>query len=249
MPEGYLHLTCEQDAARFTRSCKAATRKPTLRGKLASIRRRSAASLFATPARAAIASSKRTRRPRRDAKRPRTSHTKSSPDFVELIERKLTQEQWSPNQISRHMAKMASPLSVTSTSISISGKTRKTGAGCIFTCVTAAKNTTRRKGRGFGASADSEAASIWISGLLCRRKRPHIGASEAHTIIGTNHKGWFSCRTSSEPQIHQARQTAGREHGLCRPPGLAHALLPLANASKQSLRQSKKFTSHAQIAT
>ena len=48
----------------------------TSRGKLASIRRRSAASLFATPARAAIASSKRTRRPRRDAKRPRTSRAK-----------------------------------------------------------------------------------------------------------------------------------------------------------------------------
>ena len=60
----------------ITRSCKAATRKPTSRGKLASIRRRSAASLFATPARAAIASSKRTKRPRREAKRPRTSRAK-----------------------------------------------------------------------------------------------------------------------------------------------------------------------------
>ena len=38
--------------------------------------------------------------------------------------------------------RMASPLSVTSASISMSGKTRKTGARCIFTCVTAAKNTT-----------------------------------------------------------------------------------------------------------
>src|SRR6202790_2478021 len=41
------------------RSCKAATRKPTSRGRLAWIRRRSAESLFVTPGRAAIASSKR----------------------------------------------------------------------------------------------------------------------------------------------------------------------------------------------
>ena len=63
LPEGYLHLTCE-NAARFTRSCKAATRKPTSR---ANWRRsvRSAVSLFAIASRAAIASSKRTRRPRR----------------------------------------------------------------------------------------------------------------------------------------------------------------------------------------
>src|ERR1700686_2534206 len=73
MPEGYLHLTYD---ARFTHSCKAATRKPISRGKLASIDRPSAASWFATPARAATASSKRTTRPREDAKRPRTSRAK-----------------------------------------------------------------------------------------------------------------------------------------------------------------------------
>ena len=47
--------------------------------------------------------------------------------------------------------RMASPLSVTSASISMSGKTRKTGARCIFTCVTAAKNTTGARARIRGA--------------------------------------------------------------------------------------------------
>jgi hypothetical protein len=45
-----------------------------------------------------------------------------TPDLVALVEEKLTQEQWSPDQISG-----ASLVSVTSASISMCGKTRRTG--------------------------------------------------------------------------------------------------------------------------
>src|SRR5271157_1246422 len=108
---GTAHLTEEKcpkaisispanNAARFTRSCKAATRKPTSRGKLASIRRRSAASLFVTPARRGYrfkqAHEKASQRRKEASDKPR----KMTPDLVELIEEKLTQEQWSPDQIS-----------------------------------------------------------------------------------------------------------------------------------------------------
>jgi hypothetical protein len=50
MPEGYLHLTCEQRCQIYA-LLQSGHSKPTSRGRLASIRRRSAASLFATPAR------------------------------------------------------------------------------------------------------------------------------------------------------------------------------------------------------
>src|ERR1700675_2939333 len=69
MPEGYLHLTCEQRCQIYAllqsgHSQAHIARKAWIRG-------RSAASLFVTPGRAAIASSKRTRKPRTDARRPR----------------------------------------------------------------------------------------------------------------------------------------------------------------------------------
>jgi IS30 family transposase len=101
MPEGYLHLTCEQ-RCQIMRSCKAVTRKPTSRGRLAWIRRRSAARLFVTSERAAIASSKRTRRPRRDARRPRTKNDAGlgGADRGETDARAV-----SPDQISGRLAK------------------------------------------------------------------------------------------------------------------------------------------------
>ena len=75
MPEGYLHLTCEQRCQIYA-LLQSGHSQAHIARQIGVDRRRSAASLFATPARAAIASSKRTRRPRRDAKRPRTSRAK-----------------------------------------------------------------------------------------------------------------------------------------------------------------------------
>src|SRR5580658_5732989 len=87
------------------RSCKAATRKPTSRGQLASIRRRSAASFVrntgARGYRFKQAHEKASRRRKEASDKPR----KMTPDLVELIEEKLTQEQWSPDQISGRLAK------------------------------------------------------------------------------------------------------------------------------------------------
>ena len=72
MPEGYLHLTYEQRCQIYG-SCKAATRKPTSRGKWRR-RRRSAASC--SQHRRARLSLQASAQPRRDAKRPRTSRAK-----------------------------------------------------------------------------------------------------------------------------------------------------------------------------
>ena len=76
---------------------------------------------------------------------------KMTPDLVELIEEKLSKSSGVPMRSAGVWRRMASPLSVTSGSISMSGKTRKTGARCIFTCVTAAKNTTGARARIRGA--------------------------------------------------------------------------------------------------
>src|SRR5271154_661868 len=82
---------------------------------------------------------------------------------------------------------MASPLSVTSASISMSGKTRKAGAHCIFTCVTAAKYN-KRKGKNSGRGLIPNRVDIDQRPSVVAAKS-RIGDWEADTIIGANHRG------------------------------------------------------------
>ena len=74
-----------------------------------------------------------------------------TPDLVELIEEKLTQEQWSPDQISGRLARDGVALISHERIYQHVWKDKKTGARCIFTCVTAAKNTTGARARIRGA--------------------------------------------------------------------------------------------------
>jgi IS30 family transposase len=64
---------------------------------------------------------------------------KMKPD-LELVEEKLTQEQWSPDQFSGWL--MKNGAASTSASTSMSGKTRKTPEPFMSSCVTAVKSTT-----------------------------------------------------------------------------------------------------------
>ena len=75
MPEGYLHLTCEQRCQIYA-LLQSGHSQAHIARQIGVDPSTISRELFATPARAAIASSKRTRRPRRDAKRPRTSRAK-----------------------------------------------------------------------------------------------------------------------------------------------------------------------------
>ena len=150
MPEGYLHLTCEQRCQIYA-LLQSGHSQAHIARKIgvdpSTISRELVRNTGARGYRFKQAHEKASQRRKEASDKPR----KMTPDLVELIEEKLTREQWSPDQISGVSRRMASPLSVTSASISMSGKTRKTGAHCIFTCVTAAKNTTSGKARIRGA--------------------------------------------------------------------------------------------------
>ena len=78
----------------------------------------------------------------------------------------------------------------------MSGKTRKTGARCIFTCVTAEK-IQQAQGQEFGARADSQPRRYRSAASYCRRKS-RIGDWEATRLSAPITKA-LSCRTSSEP--------------------------------------------------
>ena len=148
MPEGYLHLTCEQRCQIYALLQSGHSQAHIARQigvDPSTISRELVRNTGARGYRFKQAHEKASQRREEASDKPR----KMTPDLVELIEEKLTQEQWSPDQISGRLAKDG--VAVTSASISMSGKTRKTGARCIFTCVTAAKNTTGARARIRGA--------------------------------------------------------------------------------------------------
>ena len=150
MPEGYLHLTCEQRCQIYALLQSGHSQAHIARQigvDPSTISRELVRNTGARGYRFKQAHEKASQRRQEASDKPR----KMTPDLVELIEEKLTQEQWSPDQISGRLAKDGVAFIFTSASISMSGKTRKTGARCIFTCVTAAKNTTGARARIRGA--------------------------------------------------------------------------------------------------
>jgi IS30 family transposase len=72
---------------------------------------------------------------------------KMTPVLVALVEAKLTQEQWSPDQISGRLAKDGVAFMSHERIYQHVWKDKKDGVSCIFTCVTAAKNTTSGRAR------------------------------------------------------------------------------------------------------
>src|SRR4249920_2649721 len=137
MPEGYLHLTCEQRCQIYALLQSGHSQAHIARQigvDPSTISRELVRNTGARGYRFKQAHEKASQRREEASDKPR----KMTPDLVELIEEELTQEQWSPDQISGRLAKDG--VALISHERSMSGKTRKTGARCIFTCVTAAKN-------------------------------------------------------------------------------------------------------------
>ena len=131
----------------------------------------------------------------------------------------------------------------------MSGKTRRTGARCIFTCVTAAKKYNRRKGKNSGRRLIPNRVDIDQRPPIVAAKS-RIGDWEADTIIGANRQRRCHVARRANLQIHQARQTAGQERELCAVQACARVLLPLADRIETiTYDNGKEFASHAQIAT
>ena len=155
MPEGYLHLTCEQRCQIYALLQSGHSQAHIARQigvDPSTISRELVRNTGARGYRFKQAHEKASQRRQEASDKPR----KMTPDLVELIEEKLTQEQWSPDQISGRLAKDGVAfISHERIYQHVWKDGRKTGARCIFTCVTAAKNTTGARARIRGA-ADSE---------------------------------------------------------------------------------------------
>ena len=104
MPEGYLHLTCEQRCQIYA-LLQSGHSQAHIARKIgvdrSTISRELVRNTGARGYRFKQAHEKATHRRKKASDKPR----KMTPDLVELIEEKLTREQWSPDQISGRLAK------------------------------------------------------------------------------------------------------------------------------------------------
>src|ERR1700735_5699505 len=145
---------------------------------------------------------------------------------------------------------MGSPVSVTSASISMSGKTGKTGVSCIFTCVTAAKNTTSGRARIRGAGC-FRTASTSISDLPLS---PQKAASETGrpTQLSVPITEAPSCRMSHVERKSKYTKLAKLPDNTADSvvQACARVLLPLADRIETiTYDNGKEFASHVEIAT
>ena len=214
MPEGYLHLTCEQRCQIYALLQSGHSQAHIARQigvDPSTISRELVRNTGARGYRFKQAHEKASQRREEASDKPR----KMTPDLVELIEEKLTQEQWSPDQISGRLAKDGVAFISHERIYQHVWKDKKDGGMLYLHLRHSGKKYNRRKGKNSGR------------GLIPNRvdidQRPPIVAAKSR--IGdwegrhdyrrqSQRRCHVACRANL--QIHQARQTAGQERGLCR---------------------------------
>ena len=237
MPEGYLHLTCEQRCQIYALLQSGRSQAHIARQigvDPSTISRELVRNIGARGYRFKQAHEKASQRRQEASDKPR----KMTPDLVELIEEKLTQEQWSPDQISGRLAKDGVAFISHERIYQHVWKDKKDGGTLYLHLRHSGKKYNRRKGKNSGRGLIPNRVDIDQRPPIVAAKS-RIGDWEADTIIGANHKGVvmslrpISCTPSAtcdscrfpgrgcgsrraNLQIHQARQTAGQERGLCR---------------------------------
>ena len=213
MPEGYLHLTCEQRCQIYA-LLQSGHSQAISRGKLASIRRRSAASLFATPARAAIASSKRTRRPR-ETRRGLGQAAQNDARFGGADRRKSDARAVEPRSDQRASGEGWRRLYQSRAHLSACLERQERRGHAVSSLASQRQKIQQAQGQEFGARADSEPRRYRSAASYCRRKKPHrrLGAD---TIIGANHKGVVMSHVERTSKYTKLAKLPDKNAELCR---------------------------------
>src|SRR4029077_18948694 len=113
---------------------------------------------------------------------------KMTPDLVELIEEKLTREQWSPDQISGRLAKDGVAFISHERIYQHVWKDKKDGGALHLHLRHSGKKYNKRKGKNSGRGLIPNRVDIDQRPSIVAEKS-RIGDWEADTIIGANHRG------------------------------------------------------------
>ena len=247
MPEGYLHLTCEQRCQIYALLQSGHSQAHIARQigvDPSTISRELVRNTGARGYRFKQAHEKASQRRQEASDKPR----KMTPDLVELIEEKLTQEQWSPDQISGRLAKDGVAFISHERIYQHVWKDKKDGGTLYLHLRHSGKKYNRRKGKNSGRGLIPNRVDIDQRPPIVAAKS-RIGDWEADTIIGANHKGVVMShveRTSKYTKLAKLPdKNADSVVQAC-----ARVLLPLADQIETiTYDNGKEFASHAQIAT
>ena len=225
MPEGYLHLTCEQRCQIYALLQSGHSQAHIARQigvDPSTISRELVRNTGARGYRFKQAHEKASQRREEASDKPR----KMTPDLVELIEEKLTQEQWSPDQISGRLAKDGVAFVSHERIYQHVWKDKKDGGMLYLHLRHSGKKYNRRKGKNSGRGLIPNRVDIDQRPPIVAAKS-RIGDWEADTIIGANHKGVVMShveRTSKYTKLAKLHKNADSVLQAC-----ARVLLPLAD--------------------
>ena len=187
MPEGYLHLTCEQRCQIYA-LLQSGHSQAHIARKIgvdrSTISRELVRNTGVRGYRFRQAHEKATQRRKEASDKPR----KMTPDLVELIEEKLTQEQWSPDQISGRLAKDGVAFISHERIYQHVWKDKKDGGTLYLHLRHSSKKRQQTQRQKFGAGIDSEPRLHRSATFHCRRKKPHRRLGGRHDYqIGRAH--------------------------------------------------------------
>ena len=120
----------------------------------------------------------------------------------------------------------------------MSGKTRKTAAHCIFTCVSSGKKYNKRKGKNSGRGLIPNRVDIDQRPSIVAAKS-RIGDWEADTIIGAKHRGAVMSHVERKSKYTKLAKLPAKSATLSYRPARACFCRSLS-ASKQSLTTMEK---------
>ena len=172
---------------------------------------------------------------------------KMKPDLVNLIEEKLTQEQWSPDQISGGLVENGVASISHERIYQHVWEDKKSGGNLYLQLRHRGKKYNKRKGKTSGRGLIPNRVDIDQRPAIVARKS-RIGDWEADTIIGAGHKGVIMSHVERKSKYTKLVKLPDKSAG-----SVVHAcgrvLLPLAERIKTiTYDNGKEFAYHTEIA-
>ena len=245
MPEGYLHLTCEQRCQIYA-LLQSGHSQAHIARKIgvdpSTISRELVRNTGARGYRFKQAHEKASQRRKDASDEPR----KMTPDLVELVEEKLTQEQWSPDQISGRLAKDGVAFISHERIYQHVWKDKKDGGKLYLHLRHSGKKYNKRKGKNSGRGLIPNRVDIDQRPSVVAAKS-RIGDWEADTIIGANHRGAVMSHVERKSKYTSSPSCRTRPRTLSQ--ACARCFCRSPTASKQSpttMEKSSPLTSRSQ---
>ena len=246
MPEGYLHLTCEQRCQIFALLKSGHTQAHIARQigvDPSTISRELARNSGASGYRFGQAHEAASGRRHAASSTPR----KMTPEVVAVVEEKLTQEQWSPEQISGRLAQEGVATVSHESIYRHVWNDKKDGGNLYLHLRHSGKKYNKRKGRNSGRGLIPHRVDIDQRPAIVAAKS-RIGDWEADTIIGARHQGAILSHVERKSKYTKLVSLPDKTADAV-VQASARMLGPLANRIETiTYDNGKEFAAHVEIA-